>query len=207
MVGSPTLIRRSEISPLQSTVINRIKTRTWCGIQNVLFQTGGRAGWKTPDSPVHGKIEVAGRRVGHVEFSSGDDRFRYNYRSEEVKKVIIETRPHSKRSTTTVEEKKHYSHSSSEFGSVMNYISSPESAYSTGYSTLHSDDCVSPAVANASPKPDFHLNNNNIQRNGVSSFHTPSYHLVEAPVVAPLNCPSTTSYVDCEYKSAVERDI
>lgn len=132
------------------------------------------------------------RTTVHVEFSNGDDRFRYNYRSEEVKKVIIETRPHSKRST--LEEKKHYSHSSgnSEFGSVMNYISSPESAYSTGYSTLHSDDCLSPAVASTtSPRPELYANNRS---------NNPSFQA--EPPAPQIICPSntnTSSYVDCEY--------
>lgn len=159
-----------------------------------LLQSGGRAGWKTPDSPVHGKIEsssatAAGKR--HVEFANGDDRFRYNYRSEEVKKVIIETRPHSKRNSS--DDKKHYSQSSgiSDFGSVMNYISSPESAYSTGYSTLHSDDCLSPPKALDTDAPKRH--------NGMA--YTPTIHM-DVPV--PLtnnnnNTPSNISYVDCKY--------
>lgn len=140
-----------------------------------------------------------------MEFCNGDDRFRYNYRDADVKKVIIETRPHSKRSVQ--DEKKHYSQSSgnSEFGSVMNYISSPESNYSTGYSTLHSDDCLSPAAAavvTTTSKPDYYVNNRNGQP------YKPTFHMdVPVPqhnnnnnIINNNNSPSNIiSYVDCEY--------
>lgn len=131
-----------------------------------------------------------------MEFANGDDRFRYNYRSEEVKKVIIETRPHSKRNSS--DDKKHYSQSSgiSEFGSVMNYISSPESAYSTGYSTLHSDDCLSPpkALDTDAPKAEYHMKSHN------GMAYTPTIHMdVPVPLTNNNNNPSNISYVDCKF--------
>lgn len=132
-------------------------------------------------------------RTVSVNFSNGDDRHRFNYRSEDVKKVIIQARPHSTKRNTLSGESKHYSHSSgtSEFGSVMNYISSPESAYSTGYSTLHSDDCLSPAAATAATRPpEFYVNS----RNGMQ--YTPSFQL--ATDDAQVNCPATIPYVDCK---------
>lgn len=94
-------------------------------------QNGGRAGWKTPDSPGK-RPTVQGDFTTTI---SGDDRHRYKYRSDEVKKIII-ARPQqaSKRDSTTVVESKHNS-VISEFGSV----SSPESAYGTGYSTSSYD--------------------------------------------------------------------
>lgn len=135
---------------------------------------------------------MSGKRTVSVNFSNGDDRHRFNYRSEDVKKVIIQARPHSKRNT--VAESKHYSHSSgtSEFGSVMNYISSPESAYSTGYSTLHSDDCLSPATTAAAatrPPPEFYVNS----RNGMQ--YTPSFQLANDDALVTASIP----YVDCKY--------
>lgn len=108
------------------------------------------------------------------------------------KKVSIaaaQHRPNSKRTSGANE--KHYSHSSgnSEFGSVMNYVSSPESAYSTGYSTLHSDDCLSPAGSTCN-KPEYYVN----IRSGVQ------YSYQFEPNISKGNClsASPSSYVDCK---------
>lgn len=73
----------------------------------------------------------------------------------------------------------------------MNYISSPESA-STGYSTLHSDDCLFPAtiVNVAAPKPECYAD---------MAYHntTPSLQVEPLPVPTSV-CPSNISYVNCE---------
>lgn len=74
----------------------------------------------------------------------------------------------------------------------MNYISSPESAYSTGYSTLHSDDCLSPATTAAAatrPPPEFYVNS----RNGMQ--YTPSFQLANDDALVTASIP----YVDCKY--------
>lgn len=111
------------------------------------------------------------------------------------KKVTIasQQRHHPKRSLVA---EKHCSHSSgnSDFGSVMNYVSSPESAYSTGYSTLHSDDCLSPA-GNVHNKPEYYVN----IRSGVQ--YTPSFEYQIEAHVPKINCPltPTISYVDCKF--------
>ena len=135
-----------------------------------------------------------------------------SYHHEEVKKVVIQSRPNHSSSTskrnlgvTTTEVEKHYSHSSatsSEFGSVMHYVSSPESAYSTGYSTLHSDDCVSPATAVAKgcapQRPEIHVEGSG-RDHGAAAFNAPPLFELSNNCSAPRETAVAIAYVDCEW--------